>query len=36
MSKQQGLTEKQMATLKSKLLEDLKKVESVDANEIFS
>lgn len=35
MSKKQVLTEKQLATLKERLLEDLKKVDSIDAEQIL-
>ena len=36
MSKKQGLTEKQITTLKARLLEDLNKVDAIDADQILS
>lgn len=36
MSKKQGLTEKQVSTIKERLLEDLSKVDAIDTDEILA
>ncbi len=36
MSKKQGLTDKQLQTLKAKLLEDLNKADAIDTDQILS
>ena len=36
MSKKQGLTEKQVATIKARLLEDLSKVDAIDTDQILA
>lgn len=36
MSKKQGLTEKQVATIKARLLEDLSKVDEIDTDQILA